>query len=122
MAENILLDKSFSFAKRIVLLTKELVEVRNERILSKQLLRSGTAIGALVREAVYAQSKADFVNKLSISLKESYETEYWIMLLKETDYINPKVAEKLIDDNKELMRILISSINTVKTKLKEKKY
>jgi four helix bundle protein len=82
---------------------------------SKQILRSGTAIGALVREAEYGQSKIDFIHKLTISLKEANETEYWINILKDTDYIEIKLFESLLDDCKQLLKLLITSIKTAKS-------
>lgn len=90
---------------------------KKEFVLSKQVLRSGTAIGALVREAEYGQSKADFVNKLSIALKEANETEYWIELLNDTGYLDNKLFDSLIFDCKELLRLLIASIKTAKLSL-----
>lgn len=87
MTENILKSKSYSFAIEIVKTSEQLISHKKEFILSKQLIRSGTAIGALIREAEFAQSKADFINKMSISLKEANETLYWLNLLKDTNYI-----------------------------------
>ena len=84
---NVIATKSYAFAIRIVKLYKLLSQDKKEFILSKQLLRSGTAIGALVREAEHGQSKADFLNKMNIALKEANETEYWLLLLKDTDYL-----------------------------------
>ena len=103
---NLIMDKSFAFAIRIVRLYKLLCEHRKELVLSKQILRSGTAVGALIKESEHAQSKADFINKLSIALKEANETEYWLMLLKESDYLSADeynsiiealISEKIID-------------------------
>ncbi|PSB46317.1 four helix bundle protein [Chamaesiphon polymorphus] len=107
-------DKSFAFAIRIVNLYKHLSSDKKEYILSKQLLRSGTAVGALVREAEYGESKSDFIHKLAIALKEANETEYWILLLCETNYLTIKQCESIIDDLKELLRLLTSSIKTTK--------
>ena len=87
-----------------------------EYILSKQVLRSGTSIGANIRESVHAQSLEDFIHKLNISLKESYETEYWIELLYETDYINKQQFESIISDNKEITATLVKIIKTSKMK------
>ncbi len=112
--KNILGEKSYSVALRIVNLQKYLVAEQKEFVLSKQVLRSGTAIGALVREAEFGQSKADFINKLSIALKEANETKYWLMLLKDSGYITPKMYESLIPDVDELLRLLISSVKTAK--------
>jgi four helix bundle protein len=107
-------DKSFAFAIRIVNLYKHLSSDKKEYILSKQLLRSGTAVGALVREAEYGESKSDFIHKLAIALKEANETEYWILLLRETNYLTTKQCESIIDDLKELLRLLTSIIKTTK--------
>jgi four helix bundle protein len=93
---------------------------KQEYVLSKQLLRSGTAIGALVREAEQAESKADFLHKLAIALKEANETEYWILLLGETDYLTPKESESILNDLKELLKLLTSIIKTTKEKLNPK--
>jgi four helix bundle protein len=87
---------------------------QKEFVLSKQCLRSGTAIGALISEAAYGQSKADFVNKMSVALKEANETLYWLELLHETDYLDEKAFESLKADIKELLKILIASIKTAK--------
>ena len=88
--------------------------------MSKQLLRSGTAIGALVREAEQAESKDDFIHKLGIALKEANETEYWILLLRETNYLTPKESESILNDLKELLKLLTSIIKTTKQKLNPK--
>ena len=114
---NIIKDKSFAFALRIVKLNKFLIE-KKEFILSKQLLRSGTAIGALVREAEHAESTADFIHKMSIAQKEANETEYWIELLFQSDYLEEHQYESIISDIRELNKILASIIITSK----EKKY
>ena len=116
MKDNIIKLKSFSFAIRIVKLYKYLSEEKREFVLSKQMLRSGTAIGALIRESEHAESKADFIHKLSISLKEANETEYWLMLLKETDYISQKKFDSINNDIIVLLKLLISIIRTSKAK------
>lgn len=113
--KNVIKEKSFSFAIEVVSLYKVLVE-RKEFVLSKQLLRSGTSIGANIREAEHAQSKADFINKLSISLKEANETEYWLDLLFETKYLNQAEFENIKPKAVELLKLLTSIINTSKTK------
>jgi four helix bundle protein len=112
--ENIIKDKSFLFAIRIVNLYKYLAENKREYVLSKQLLRSGTAVGALIRESEHAESKADFIHKLSISLKEANESEYWLLLLKETDYINAVEFDNMNNDLTELLKLLTSIIKTSK--------
>ena len=114
MKESVLKDKSYKFALRIVKLNRFLNEEKKEYVLSKQILRSGTSIGANVVEGNRAESKPDFIHKLSISLKESFETEYWLNLLKDSEYISEKQAESLILDCNELQKMLISSIKTAK--------
>ena len=118
--QNILKDKSFAFALRIVKAYKYLVKEKNEFVLSKQLLKAGTGIGALVREAEYAQSPPDFISKMSIALKEANETEYWLMLLKASEYIEDDVYSSIVNDCQELLRLLISTINTSKKKMNKK--
>lgn len=112
--ENPLKDKSYKFALRIVKLYKFLAEEKKEYVLAKQVLRSGTSIGANVAEGSQAQSKADFIHKLSIAHKESFETEYWLCLLRDAEFISEKQAESLINDCKELQKILTTSIETSK--------
>lgn len=114
MQENVIQTKSFTFAVRIVKLCRHLAEKKREFVLSKQLLRSGTAIGALVREATQAESKADFIHKLSIALKEANETQYWVLLLEETEYLTHAESESILTDNRELLRLLTSIINSTK--------
>ena len=106
MKENVLLEKSFAFAVRIVKAYKYLVEEKKEYVLSKQFLRSGTAIGANTEEAVGGQSKADFISELSIAYKEARETKYWIKLLNATNYFDDTQANSLLGDVDELLKIL----------------
>jgi four helix bundle protein len=113
--ESILKEKSYKFAIRIVKLSQYLRQ-KEEYILVKQILRCGTAIGALIREAEFAQSTADYINKFSIGLKEANETAYWLSLLKDTDYIEIKLYESLFEDCNELIALLVSTIKTLKTK------
>ena len=113
--KNVIKEKSFEFAKEIVYLYKVLADKR-EFVLSKQLLRSGTSIGANVRESEHAQSKADFIHKLSISLKEANETEYWLDLLFETRYISESEFKFIKPKIIEILKILVSIINTSKGK------
>jgi four helix bundle protein len=98
MANNVLKDKSYDFALRAIKLSRFLTEEKREFVLSKQVLRSGTSIGANVEEAIQAQSKLDFIHKLSVSQKESFETHYWIRLLGDSQLINEKLAASLLDD------------------------
>ena len=112
--DSLLHQKSYSFALRVIQMTRFLMETKHEFILNKQVLRSGTAIGALIREAEFAQSSADFINKLSISLKEANETDYWLSLLKDASYIEQTAFDSMETDCGELIALLISSIKTVK--------
>ncbi|ADG92748.1 conserved hypothetical protein [Arcobacter nitrofigilis DSM 7299] len=112
--KNVLKNKSYQFAIRIVKLTKYLQEDKKEFILSKQILRSGTAIGALISESEFAQSKPDFISKLHIALKEANETNYWIALLRDSEYINDKMHKSIEPEIKELISLLVSSIKTSK--------
>mgnify|MGYP003296061352 CR=1 FL=1 len=115
MAQNsILLDKSLLFAARIVKLNKYLTKEKKETVISKQIIRSATSIGANANEAIYGQSKADFIAKLQISLKETAETEYWLRLLILSEYITDKEGNSLPDDCLEIKRILISTLKTAK--------
>lgn len=121
MAESVLKNKSYAFAIKTVKLSQFLQSEKKKFVLSKQVLRSGTAIGALVREAEFGQSKADFVNKLSIALKEANETEYWLCLLKDTNYIDEKIFERMQSNGKELIAMLVSSIKTAKVNIEKLK-
>ncbi len=114
MKENIVKNKSFDFVLKTVKLYQFLVNDKNEFVLSKQLLRSGTSIGANVREAEQAESKADFIHKTSISLKEANESEYWIELLFKADYISENQFNSITKDLKEILRLLTSIIKTSK--------
>ena len=114
MKENILIDKSISFASRIVKLHQYLIRTKKESVISRQIVRSGTSIGANINEANYGQSKADFISKMHIALKETAETEYWLKLLIMSDYITNDMGESLLADCMEIKRILVASINTAK--------
>lgn len=116
MRNSALKSKSYAFAVRIIKLSQYLNEKRNAWVLGKQVLRSGTAIGALLREAEYAESSADFVHKLKIALKEANETLYWLTLLRDTEYLTAKMSEGIVKESEELIKILIASIKTVKSK------
>ena len=117
--DSVLHDKSYKFALRIVKMCQFLVMQKKESVLSKQVLRSGTAIGALIRESEFAQSPSDFINKLSISLKEANETDYWIHLLYDSKYIDEQSFNSMTKDCGELIALLVSSINTKKKELKD---
>jgi four helix bundle protein len=115
MSQNsILKTKSFDFAVRIIKLYKFLKKQHSEYELSNQLLRSGTSVGALIREAEHAESRKDFAHKLNISLKEVNESIYWLELLHATDYINKKMFDSMIIDATELLKMLIASVKTTK--------
>jgi len=117
MSQNsILLDKSLKFAVRIVKLYQYLSKEKNETIISKQIVRSGTSIGANANEAVYGVSKADFIAKLQISLKETAETEYWLRLLVMSEYLTESEGESLLTDCIEIKKILTATLNTAKSK------
>ncbi|WP_422110778.1 four helix bundle protein [Candidatus Synechococcus calcipolaris] len=113
MGRNIVKDKSFDFAVRIVNLSKYLTEQKREYVLSRQILRSGTAVGALIREAEQAESKADFIHKLAIALKEANETDYWLDLLYKTEYLEDKHHQSLKAYLTELLKLLTSIIKTI---------
>jgi len=117
MKENPLKDKSYAFALRIVNLYKYLAYETKEFVLSKQVLRSGTSVGANITKGNRAQSKSDFVHKLSIALKEADETEYWLNLLRDSDLISTAQAASLLIDCCELQKMLTSSIKTAKASL-----
>ena len=110
--ENIIADKSKTFAIRIVKLYQYLCTEKREFVLSKQLLRSGTSIGANVKEAIRGQSKADSISKMSIALKEASETEYWLELLYETDFHDKKQFDSIYADDQELLKILTSIVKS----------
>lgn len=113
---NILAEKTVDFAVRIVKFYKYLCDEKKEYVLSKQILRSGTSIGANVRESKNAQSRADFVSKLNIALKEADETEYWLEVMLKSDLVKENQIEKLVANLKEIIAILVSSIKTMKMK------
>ena len=114
MKENPLLEKSLHFAARIVKLYQHLSKEKKESIISKQIIRSGTSIGANANEGAYGVSQADFIAKMQIALKETAETEYWLKLLLLSDYLDEKLAQSLINDCLEIKRILIASLKTAK--------
>ena len=114
MKDNVIIDKTLEFSIRIVNMYKYLCKEQSEFVLSKQLLRSGTSIGANVREAEHAQSKADFLNKNNIALKEANETCYWLELLHRTEYITTTMYNSIFADCEEILKILISIVKTSK--------
>ena len=118
MKENLLIDKSIAFASRVIKLHQFLIKTKKEVFISKQIVRSGTSIGANINEANYGQSKADFISKMHIALKEAAETEYWLRLLIMSEYITEDMGKSLLNDCLEIKRILIASINTAKENCK----
>jgi four helix bundle protein len=118
MKDSITKTKSFAFAVRVVKLYSFLSETRREFVISKQCLRSGTAIGAMIRESEYAQSKADFIHKWSIGIKEANETLYWLELLHETRFIDDNSFVSMKGDVEELLKLMTAGIKTAKSKLK----
>ena len=115
MAKSILKEKSYDFAIRTVNLNRYLREKKHECVLSKQILRCGTAIGALIREAEFGQSRADFRSKMYIALKEANETEYWLNLLRDTNFISEKEFESMSSDCSQLIRMLVATVKTTAT-------
>jgi len=113
---NVIQEKSYAFALRVVKLSRHLAEEKREFILSKQLLRSGTSIGANVEEAIGGQSERDFFAKLSISYKEARESKYWLRLLRDSDYLTPTQAESLLTDIEEILKIIGSILKTLRNK------
>lgn len=114
MKENIIKDKSFSFAVRIVKLSQFLVNKKKEFVISKQILRSGTSIGANVEEADGGISKSDFSHKISIAYKEAKESHYWLRLLRATEYIDEKIYDSLLTDCNEICKILFAILKTTR--------
>jgi len=117
MKENVVKNKSFGFAIRIVRLYQFLVAEKKEFVLSKQLLRSGTSVGAMVREAEHAETKKDFVHKMAIAQKEINESIYWLELLKETDYLSVNEFESLNTDAIEIIKLITSIIKSAKSSI-----
>lgn len=114
MSKSIVFDKSYDFSLSIIQLYKGIISEQKEFVLSKQVLRSGTAIGALLKEAEHAQSRADFLHKNNIALKEANETVYWLMLLKDSEYISIAEFDRVFPRAEELLKILISIVKTTK--------
>ena len=117
MKESILRIKSYQFALKVIKVYKQIITEHKEYVISKQLLKSGTAPGALVREAEFGQSKHDFISKMSIALKEANECDYWTCLLRDSDFISQAIATDLLADNIEIIKMLIASIKTAKGNL-----
>lgn len=117
MKDNLIVDKSFEYALGIIKLYKYMTSEKREYVLSKQLLRSGTSIGANVREAVVSQSKKEFIAKMNISLKEGHESQYWLLLLLKSGYISDN--QSLLNETNEIIRILTAIIKTSNENLKK---
>lgn len=120
MKNNIVKDRSFDFAIRVVKLYQYLCNEKKEFTLSKQLLRSGTSIGAMVREAEHAESKNDFIHKFAIAQKEANESVYWLELLKATDYLNEKEFENIYNDAITILKLITSILKTTKNQIASK--
>lgn len=114
MKKNVVKEKSFVFAVRVVKLARYLQQEKKERVISKQILRSGTAIGALVREAEHGESRADFIHKMNIALKEANETLYWLDLLFATEYLEQASYDSMHNDSEELVKLLASIVKSSK--------
>ncbi len=114
MSENILQEKSYKFALRIVKLSQYLNDEKREFVLSKKILDSGTAIGVLIEEARQGENRADFLQKFSVANKEAFKTNFWLRLLRDGDFLSEKQAQSLLADCEELQRLLISSLKTAK--------
>ena len=116
MAESIMLDKAKDFAVEIINMCKTIKETKRESVLTNQLMRSGTSIGANIHESKYAHGTADFIAKMQIALKECYESEYWLELLNRTGSLSDEQYKIILNECGQIRRMLISSINTVKNK------
>lgn len=117
MSQSVLIQCSLKFSAKVIKLQKYLTKQKKESIISKQIIRSATSIGANINEANYGSSKADFIAKMHIALKECAETEYWIRLLKEAEYITDEVFNNLIKDCLSIKKMLVSTLNTAKSKI-----
>ena len=117
MRENVVKNKSFDFAIRVVKLSQFLCDQQKEFVLSKQLLRSGTSVGAMVREAEHAETKKDFIHKMAIAQKEINETMYWLELLHQTKYLNNEQFESVNNDALEIIKLITSIIKTAKANI-----
>lgn len=115
--DSVLRKKSFDFAIRIINLYKYLRLKKREYVISKQILRSGTSIGAIIREAEHGESRKDFLHKLNIGLKEANETIYWLELLNAGEYITKKMFESMFSDASQILKMLIASVKTTKSRL-----
>ncbi len=114
MSENILQEKSYKFALRIVKLSQYLNDEKHEFVLSKKILDSGTAIGVLIEEAKQGENRTDFLQKFSVANKEAFKTNFWLRLLRDDDFLSEKQTQSLLDDCEELQRLLIASLKTAK--------
>ncbi len=114
MSENILQEKSYKFALRIVKLSEYLNDEKREFILSKKILDSGTSIGVLIEESKQGENRADFLQKLSIANKEAFKTNFWLRLLRDSNFLSEKQAQSLLDDCEELQKMLVASLKTTK--------
>jgi four helix bundle protein len=115
--DNVVVEKTYAFAIRIVKCYKYIITEQKEFVLSKQVLKSGTSIGANVEEAVGGQSEKDFISKMNIAYKEARETHYWLRLLRDTEFLDKKISESLLEDNEEILKLIGSIIKTMKSKI-----
>ena len=120
VAESVMLEKAKDFAVEIINLCREIKETKKEGVMTNQLIRSGTSIGANIHESKYAHSTADFVSKMKIALKECYESEYWLELLNRTGYLEDARYKTVLNCCGQIRRMLISSVNTVNSREKDK--
>jgi four helix bundle protein len=114
MSDNVLLEKSYKFALRIVKLGQYLNDEKREFVLSKKILDSGTSIGVLIEEGRQGENRADFLQKYSVANKEAFKTNFWLRLLRDSGYLSDKQAQSLLDDCEELQKLLIASLKTAK--------
>lgn len=114
MSENILQEKSYKFALRIVKLSQYLNDEKHEFVLSKKILDSGTAVGVLIEEAGQGENKTDFIQKFAVANKEAFKTNFWLRLLRDSEFLSEKQAQSLLNDCEELQKLLISSLKTIK--------
>jgi four helix bundle protein len=117
--DNVVVEKTYAFAIRIVNCYKYLYTKKKEFVLSKQLLRSGTSIGANVEESVGGQSEKDFIAKMTIAYKEARETNYWLRILRGTEFLNEKMSNSLLKDNEEILKLIGTILKTMKSKLSQ---
>jgi four helix bundle protein len=117
MRENVLLEKSYKFALRIVKLCRYLMEEKNEYVISREILRTGTSIGSYIEGATQGESTSDFIHNLSLANQNAFKTNFWLRLLRDSEYVTEKQAQSLLEDCEELQKLLITSLKTSRRKL-----